>query len=468
MGKISFVDPVLFFYMFALYFESMWTPEFVEEAAYRHYNVRPPNETNSSCVSNANASQQNSSSSTQKAEALASDWLLYISLSSNIPAVVLALLVGGFSDRYGRRMLIVVPSIGAATEALLFIVVMATNLPLEYLLIGNTIQGFTGGGTTLFMAVFSYAADVTPTNNRTWRLGVLESMTFIGGCLGQLLGGVCVEHASPYIVVGIAAGCHFFNIFYVGVCLEEAAAASEVVSGEDEHERLHKVQNDSIDEVDVSPRVCSPRKIFSFIDVFVATDNRRPNYPRWLLMTVYAVFGLYTLVVFGIGDVQYLYLTNLPLCWTPSLIGYFSAFRYVTGWFAALILVPVFSKFLHFRDTTVVIIAMLTMAPSLVVEAFATKSWVMFLVPVIGICGGATQPVLRSMMSKLAGKDRQGALFSAVASLETAVTLFGSSIFNPLYGALVQKDVSLFPENGAALCFFIMACILLLPVAIIV
>jgi MFS family permease len=69
------------------------------------------------------------------------------------------------------------------------------------------------------MALFSYMADITKDkNNRTLRIGLLESMTFVGGATGELISGVLIEKLgfmAPFIVVLSLITIVIFYILFV-------------------------------------------------------------------------------------------------------------------------------------------------------------------------------------------------------------------------------------------------------------
>ena len=79
-------------------------------------------------------------------------------------------------------------------------------------------------------------------------------------------------------------------------------------------------------------------------------------------------------------------------------------------------------------------------------------------IEVLAIClpSGVVAPTLTSMLSKCVVKEHQGALFSLSASVETTNSLLALVIFNPLYSATNQEDISFLPNSGA-FTFLVMA-----------
>ena len=98
-------------------------------------------------------------------------------------AFLAAPLLGGLSDRVGRRPIIIVASFGAVAGYLVF----GIGGALWVLLLGRVLQGITAGD---MPALFAYAADITPAKDRAKRFGLLGALNGIGFMVGPALGGL--------------------------------------------------------------------------------------------------------------------------------------------------------------------------------------------------------------------------------------------------------------------------------------
>ena len=72
------------------------------------------------------------------------------------------------------------------------------------------------------MAVFAYISDISAEKSRTLRVSLLESMVFIGGAFGELVGGLLVDNAGFFIAFSLACGVHVLNLLYVASILQES------------------------------------------------------------------------------------------------------------------------------------------------------------------------------------------------------------------------------------------------------
>ncbi|HEV7636847.1 MAG TPA: TCR/Tet family MFS transporter [Bradyrhizobium sp.] len=123
-------------------------------------------------------------------------------------------LLGGLSDRFGRRPVVLLSNFGLALDYVL----MALAPSLTWLFIGRVISGITSASVS---TAFAYIADVTPPEKRAavfGQIGVAFGAGFIlGPALGGLLGGL-----DPRLPFWVAAGLSFANTLYGLVILPES------------------------------------------------------------------------------------------------------------------------------------------------------------------------------------------------------------------------------------------------------
>jgi DHA1 family tetracycline resistance protein-like MFS transporter len=123
-------------------------------------------------------------------------------------------IVGGLSDRFGRRPVVLLSNLGLALDYVL----MALAPSLNWLFVGRVISGITSASVP---TAFAYIADVTPPERRAavfGRIGVAFGAGFIlGPALGGLLGGL-----DPRLPFWVAAGLSFANTLYGLLILPES------------------------------------------------------------------------------------------------------------------------------------------------------------------------------------------------------------------------------------------------------
>lgn len=123
-------------------------------------------------------------------------------------------ILGGLSDRFGRRAVILMSLAGAATSYL----VSGLAPALGWLFLGRFVAGATGAS---FSAANAYVADITPPEKRAGAFGAVGAAFGLGFILGPALGGVLGNYGLriPYFV---GAGLNAVNLLYGFFVLPES------------------------------------------------------------------------------------------------------------------------------------------------------------------------------------------------------------------------------------------------------
>lgn len=118
-------------------------------------------------------------------------------------AVVFSLFVGPWSDKYGRRVPLLVPVAATSMTAILYILFTVWEVPVEVLLIACVPAALGGGIGITIVAGHSYVCDISSHECRTMRISFLEAAATLGRTLGTLISGVLLRylgHLSVFIV----------------------------------------------------------------------------------------------------------------------------------------------------------------------------------------------------------------------------------------------------------------------------
>jgi DHA1 family tetracycline resistance protein-like MFS transporter len=121
---------------------------------------------------------------------------------------------GALSDRFGRRPVILMSNIGLGLDYIL----MAVAPSLWLLFVGRVISGITSASIS---AAYAYIADVTPSEQRAGRFGLLGVAFGAGFVFGPALGGLAGE-VSPRLPFWIAAALSLTNALYGFLVLPES------------------------------------------------------------------------------------------------------------------------------------------------------------------------------------------------------------------------------------------------------
>jgi MFS transporter, DHA1 family, tetracycline resistance protein len=123
-------------------------------------------------------------------------------------------LLGGLSDRFGRRPVVLLSNFGLAADYVL----MALAPSLSWLFVGRVISGITSASIS---TAFAYIADKTAPENRAAMFGKIGVAFGAGFVLGPALGGLLGD-MSPRLPFWVAAGLSFANWLYGLLILPES------------------------------------------------------------------------------------------------------------------------------------------------------------------------------------------------------------------------------------------------------
>ncbi|XP_075720546.1 proton-coupled folate transporter-like [Rhinoderma darwinii] len=369
--------------------------------------------------------------------------LIQISIMSLL-SIVPALILGAWSDMGSRRVGMILPCVFSVVSGGLYIAIYhVKSMTVYWSFAAAALIGISGGHVSMFLSVFSYLADITESMNRTFRIGIAESMIFLGGTFGFLLSGTLLEHSTFTILFGVYCSCNFFGALYVLLWLKESKPLNSF-------NRLHEEYHVEDETCDESKKINKPAKksILTYIkDSFNTIVQKREGQNRLKIYLILLCVFLINLCNVGEQSISLLFISYPPRSFNNELYGWYTASKMLIS---GICLICTFHWLLkHIRETSLANIGVTMRTVSFLLMAFSTTKWMVFLSGVIHAPSGYTIAVLRSTSSKIAYPNEQGALFSIMASVETICLLIGAAIFNGIYPA----TLSTFP----GMCFVIMA-----------
>jgi DHA1 family tetracycline resistance protein-like MFS transporter len=272
-------------------------------------------------------------------------------------------ILGAFSDRFGRRPVLLVSLAGAAIDYLF----LALAPSFWWLFVGRAIAGLTGASGAVASA---YIADITPAEHLTRRFGYLSAcfgLGFIAGpVIGGLLGDVWVR--APFLAAAALNGLNFLVALLV---LPES----------------HKGRGGKIELSSFNP-LGPLRWAFSFPALL-------PLLATFLILAVVGDVG---------GTVWVLYGED-KFAWNGLTIGVsLAGFGLFHALAQAFVAGPVSERRGEKRALAIGIVADMA---AYVAIAFATRGWMAFLLFPLFCLGGIGGPALQSLLSSRAGEAHQ-------------------------------------------------------------
>eukprot|EP00094_Tigriopus_californicus_P007083 TCALIF_06818-PA protein Name:"Similar to slc46a1 Proton-coupled folate transporter (Xenopus laevis)" AED:0.05 eAED:0.06 QI:5/0/0/1/0.5/0.33/3/0/319 len=266
--------------------------------------------------------------------------VLYTNILSTIPCIFLTLLVGPWSDRNGRKPLMIAPILGC-----IFFV--------------------SGGFATFTTAMYSYIADISRVRGRTARIALLDFCLMLGFPLGIYTSSKVYLVLGYYGVFGITIGIHLINWLFVGLFVKETCGPRS----------SYQLLDNQTEEVpEPSFKLLDMRNIWS---VFTTCFQRRPNSRRRVILLLVFMMIVNT-TVFNTGTMTYLY-TRLKFDWNEQDYSIWNSVSALFTAAATILALPVLSFTFGISDGIIGMMGCISGIASNVLVAFVTQDWMMYL-----------------------------------------------------------------------------------------
>ncbi|MBS1951488.1 MAG: putative MFS-type transporter [Cytophagales bacterium] len=343
--------------------------------------------------------------STVSAAATYGGWLI---ASYAITQFFCAPIVGGLSDRFGRRPVLLGSLLGFGIDFLF----QGFAPTIGWLFVGRIIAGVMGAS---FSTAGAYIADISTPEKKAQNFGMLGAAFGLGFIIGPVLGGLLGSYGSrvPFFA---AAGLAFINFLYGYFILPESL----------------KPEN---------------RRAFTW-----ARANPIGTFKSLFRFKVVAgLFVSLALVYISAHAVQsnWSYYTIEKFGWKPKDIGISLGviglvFAIVQGGLIRFII----PKLGQQRS---VYVGLALYALGFLLYAFATQGWMMYAFTVVYCLGGIAGPALQGIMSTVLPPNEQGELQGGFTSMMSAASIIGPPIMNNLFSYFTAPNAPIYFPGAAML-----------------
>jgi DHA1 family tetracycline resistance protein-like MFS transporter len=350
----------------------------------------------------------------------AAPWGGYITMVYAVMNFLSAPILGGLSDRFGRRPVLLV-SIG--TLAIDFLI-MGFAHTVWLLFLGRIMSGISGATHSTAAA---YIADVTEPQQRAQAFGMLGAAFGLGFILGPAIGGFLgqFDPRYPFFAAAALAAINFcYGLFVLPESLDR------------EHRRRFEWKR---------------------ANAFGAFAHlAKVPYLAWFMLAlglfqfsywVYpAVFGYYSAVNFGWGEG----LIGLAL----MAVGIGSAV--VQG----ALIGPIIKRF---GPTNTAVWGFLVCVVTFAAYAVATEGWMVYLIIPFGALAGVLGPAMNQIMSVRTPRNAQGELQGALASVQSLANMIAPLAMTQTFHYFTAPSAPVFFPGAAFALAAVFCAVSLLP-----
>ena len=348
-----------------------------------------------------------------------------LQILSALPSIFLGLFVGAWSDRNGRKPVILGPMLGYIISNLVWLInIYYWDAPAKYLL-ASGVYSFFGGFTCLLVGLYSFLADITSVEMRTTRIGLLDLFMFSGVPAGTFVSAYVFQYSGYYGIFITSTVIQIISFLYIAAFIRDTRGPSSPYCYPDSE------LDSSAQPSTLMKRYISIFDWHQLAEVCRATLKRREhNLRRVILLLIFLM--LLNVTIFSEGSITYLY-ARKKFLWNEQQFTRFTTCVTIVSGVSIFLVMPVLSLYLKVHDATIGVLATISKITSLVIISLAPNGWVLFVGACSGFLSTLSAIVIRSILSKVVIKSELGKIFSMVASLEAAVPLFAAPLFTFVY-----------------------------------
>jgi len=334
--------------------------------------------------------------------------LLFLTSIYAVMQFIFAPIFGSLSDQYGRRPILLLSLLGFGIDYIF----LALAPTIGWLFVGRMFAGITGASIPTAAA---YMADISDEKNRAKNFGMIGAAFGIGFIIGPLIGGLLgqIGLRVPFFMAAFLA---LVNALYGYFILPESLSL--------EHRRKFNIKKanpvGALKNLNKYPAVFG--LIVAMFFIYIASHSVQSN---WSLANM-SKFG-----------------------WHPRTIGIsLGVVGLLVGLVQGLLIRVVNPKLGNEKS---VYIGILLSAIGLLLFAFASQSWMMFVFLIPYCLGGISGPALQSLISIHVAKNEQGELQGSLTGLQSLTAIFGPPLMIWLTTFFSKKDNAVhiyFPGAG--------------------
>ena len=320
-------------------------------------------------------------------------WLLF---SFAIMQFIFSPILGGLSDRFGRRPILLLSLFGLGLDYIFH----AFAPSIAWLFVGRIIAGLMGAS---FSTATAYIADISSPEKRAQNFGLIGAAFGLGFIIGPVIGGISSKWGTnvPFL---IAAGLTLLNVIYGYFVLPESLSKDNRRAFE--WKRANPIS--SLKNLRKYPVVSG--LVISLVITFIASHAVQSNW------------SFYTMYKFN---------------WTAEIVGYSLA---VVGVLVAFVQGFLIRKIIpRLGQVKSIYLGMSFSALGLLLFGLASESWMMFAFLIPYCLGGIAGPSIQGVISSQVPANEQGELQGALTSLMSLCGVFGPLLMTNLFAFATAK-----------------------------
>ncbi|KAJ8931992.1 hypothetical protein NQ314_015038 [Rhamnusium bicolor] len=341
--------------------------------------------------------------------------------TESVFAVLLCLFIGPWSDKFGRKPVLIVSLLGYSMMFLcISIFSYFSNMSPWYSVICSIPVLITGGGSSFLTVILSYITDISNEETRGVRMAVFEVVLAAGILLGNISSSYWF-YATNYIsVFTLAAVLCTLSVLYTILFIPE-----------------------SLQNMETQGKLRGFFQISNVVDVIKTAVKKRENFKRAIILSSVVILSFYIFSINGDNGIMFLYLRE-KFDWTLTKYTLYSSATNVIWIIGTITGTFLLHKLLKVKEAVLLLVGFISIVIAALLQGLARSDWYIYTAGVVRCLGGIISPMTRSLVSKLVPADEIGKIFSMIMASEFMLSLGASPLYTAVYNATIDSDPGAF------------------------
>ncbi|XP_055526742.1 proton-coupled folate transporter-like [Wyeomyia smithii] len=328
-----------------------------------------------------------------------------------------AIVFGAWSDRYGRKPVVVIASFGLLFSyvglAGLHYLSSFMQLNSWYYVAAYIPFSVVGGMATLGAALFAFIADVTNDQNRTVRMGWMNAFMLAGTLAGFCSSKYILDWTSTTTFFVIATICVLLGLLYTALLVEDSIIPSS--------------------DGELGPSLGEFFSISLVRDIAKAASRKRTRFVWWILWLIIFCNALIELAAGG-SLVEFSFIHH-KFDWSLMQYNHFVLIERGLAVLANVVGILVLKRLFEWTDTVVALVSIISYIAGSTTKGFAAEGWQFYLACGLSSLKGMEWIALLSVSTYFLPSNEIAKFYALAFSLIGLIPLASPYLFGYVYEA---------------------------------
>ncbi|KAI8420017.1 hypothetical protein MSG28_008613 [Choristoneura fumiferana] len=266
----------------------------------------------------------------------------------------------------------------------------------------------TGGFTVLITGAYCYVSDITTTDQRTFRMTLLEATFSAGSIVGAVMSSYLLRSVGNVYLLLIVTALYVIGYAFTNVYLNESLTGA------------------------LRGGLCSVLDFLLVKEMINECFKHRPNNGRAQIILLTSANTLTIFILYGTSNLDYLY-TREKLHWAMKEYSLYSGASTMISFVGSFLGIAFFQNCLGLSDVALAIMSFMSSVADCLIKTFAVTSWHMYFGASISFLRVISAPLIRSHLTKALPIEDIAKVFALLCAMESICPIIAPLVYNSLY-----------------------------------